>query len=132
MRLIDADALKEAIKESFDKANLSEYEACVCVCEIYDKEIDNAPSVEVPENAVDCVLTMFGECSYNETGCYDCEIKNQIRKALSQRPQGEWVCKEDIIHLLERWSDGYSYIEIPTDTAIKAIKEMKGGAENEI
>lgn len=46
-----------------------------------------------------------------------------INKAIEQ---GEWIKKEDIIHLLERWSDGYSYIEIPTDNAIKAIKEFKG------
>ena len=53
--------------------------------------IDNAPTVEVPENAVNCVLTMFGECSYNETGCHDCEIKVKIRRALRERPQGEWI-----------------------------------------
>lgn len=29
-----------------------------------------------------CVLTMFGECSYKETGCSDCKVKNKIRKAL--------------------------------------------------
>jgi len=53
--------------------------------------IDNAPTVEVPENEVNCVLTMFGECSYNKTGCSDCEIKDKIRKALKERPQGEWI-----------------------------------------
>ena len=53
--------------------------------------IDNAPTVEVPENAVNCVLTMFGKCSYNETGCSDCEIKDKIRKELNARPHGEWV-----------------------------------------
>lgn len=52
-------------------------------------------------------------------------------KPYEERPQGEWVRKEDIIHLLERWSDGYSYIEIPTEDAIKKIKEMGGGAEND-
>ena len=52
--------------------------------------IDNAPTVEIPENEVNCVLTMFGKCSYNETGCSDCEIKDKIRKALNERPQGEW------------------------------------------
>ena len=45
-------------------------------------------------------------------------------KPYEERPQGQWVRKEEIIHLLERWSDGYSYIEIPTDDAIKAIKEL--------
>ena len=43
--LISREALKKAIEEAFEKANLSEYEACVCVCEIYDKQIDNAPTV---------------------------------------------------------------------------------------
>lgn len=46
-----------------------------------------------------------------------------------EKQQDEWVRKEDVIHLLERWSDGYCYIEIPTDTAIKAIKEMGSGVE---
>ena len=51
--------------------------------------IINSPTVEVPENAVNCVLTMFGKCSYNKTGCSDCEIKDKIRKALKERPQGD-------------------------------------------
>lgn len=50
-------------------------------------------------------------------------------KATETIKKDEWIKKEDVIHLLERWSDGYSYIEIPTDDAIKAIKEFKGGAE---
>lgn len=53
--------------------------------------IDNATPVEVPENKVNCVLTMFGKCSYNETGCSDCKIKDKIRKALDEREEGEWL-----------------------------------------
>ena len=53
--------------------------------------IKNVEPVKVPENEVNCVLTMFGKCSYNETGCSDCAIKNKIRKALSERPQGKWI-----------------------------------------
>ncbi len=34
---------------------------------------------------------MFGKCSYNETGCSDCEIKDKIRKALNERPTGKWI-----------------------------------------
>ena len=56
-----------------------------------ERLINNAKTVEVPENTVDCVLTMFGNCSYNETGCSDCEIKDKIRKALNDRPAGEWI-----------------------------------------
>lgn len=54
--------------------------------------IDKAPTVEVPENEVNCVLTLFGKCSYNETGCSDCELKDKIRKALKERPQGTSDC----------------------------------------
>ncbi len=43
--LISREALKVAIEKEFEKANLSEYEACVCVCEIYDKCIDKAPTI---------------------------------------------------------------------------------------
>ena len=46
-----------------------------------------------------------------------------------ERPRTEWVLKEDVIHLLKKWADGYSYIELPTEDAIKAIKDMEDGAE---
>lgn len=46
-----------------------------------------------------------------------------------EEPQGEYIRKEDVIALLNKWADGYSYIEIPTEDAIKAIKEMKCGAK---
>lgn len=80
-RLIDADALK---KDKFTTkiANGVELEDIEVVPV---PSIDNAPTVEVPENEVNCVLTMFGECSYNKTGCSDCEIKDKIRKALSEK-----------------------------------------------
>ena len=44
--LISRGALKEEIQKELDKADLSEYEACVCVTSIYDRLIDNAPKVE--------------------------------------------------------------------------------------
>lgn len=31
---------------------------------------------------INCALTMFGNCSYNKTGCSDCEIKEKIFKAM--------------------------------------------------
>ena len=58
-----------------------------------ERLIDNAPTVEVPENTVNCVLTMFGKCSYNETGCSDCEIKDKIRKALNDKPQDDLISR---------------------------------------
>ena len=43
-------------------------------------------------NEDNCVLTMFGECSYKETGCSDCKIIDKIGKALkNERPKGEWI-----------------------------------------
>ena len=72
-------------REALRKTLCEEYEAKDhYIGEIMLKAIDNAPTVEVPENAVNCVLTMFGKCSYNKTGCSDCEIKDKIRKALNK------------------------------------------------
>ena len=78
VRLIDADALKKAIDKEFEKADLTDYEACSCVCEIYDKCIDNAPTVE------DCSL---------EIARKSLELGRRIGKleGKGERPQGEWI-----------------------------------------
>lgn len=89
MRLIDADALREDLRRFFPVEVLEGIEPKILFAQIMH-DIDNAPTVEVPENEVNCVLTMFGKCSYNETGCSDCEIKDKIRKALNERPHNKW------------------------------------------
>lgn len=40
-------------------------------------------AIEALQDTQNCVLTLFGDCSYDETGCGDCEIKQTIYKALS-------------------------------------------------
>ena len=72
---------------------------------------NNAPTIEIEPN--DCVLKEFGKCSYKETGCSDCYLKERIRRALDEkcyeighadgarlgyekglndaRPKGEWL-----------------------------------------
>ena len=82
-RLIDADELKKAIEPLANK-----YSVVTCAYRYMLDLIDNAPTVELTAN--DCDLIQFGECSYAETGCSDCKIKQKIRKAL-KRPQGEWI-----------------------------------------
>ena len=50
------------------------------------------PSVIIYGNEHNCIMTIFGECSYAETGCGDCAVVEKVRKALSaDRPQGEWI-----------------------------------------
>ena len=116
MRPIDADALKEVLKEcaySNDGVN-----TWILKDEVLGM-IDNAPTV------FDC-----SSCKNNgnERECIDCHgYSNYVH--YEEKLQGGWVRKEDIIHLLERWAERYYYIEIPTDDAIKAIKEFTGGAE---
>lgn len=39
----------------------------------------------------DCVLTEFGECSYSETGCSDCLIKEKIRRSFKEQKTGHWI-----------------------------------------
>lgn len=69
IRLIDVNALKAEIEKTLDNAELSEYEACICVTSIYDKCIDNAPTVEQ---------------KYYE------RVIAQINPVIEARPQGEW------------------------------------------
>lgn len=110
--LISREALKEVINDLFRSG---EYD-CASVL----KAIDNAQTVEMPENAVNCVLTMFGNCSYNKTGCSDCEIKYKIRKALEERLQGECEkCKFNHSEICDTCSRKYS----------DNYADMKGGAE---
>lgn len=67
------------------------------VCD-YVREIDALPPVQP-----DCALKEFGDCSYSETGCSDCKIKNRIRTALNvAQPEiirckncKYWVVEED-------------------------------------
>ena len=63
-----------------------------------EKKIEQLPSVQP-----DCALKEFGDCSYSETGCSDCKIKNRIRTALNvAQPEiirckncKYWVVEED-------------------------------------
>lgn len=65
-----------------------------------EMNIQLLPSVQ-PEP--DCSLKEFGDCSYSETGCSDCKIKNRIRTALNvAQPEiirckncKYWVVEED-------------------------------------
>ena len=78
-------------------------------------EIENIP---IYGNEHNCMMTIFGECSYAETGCGDCAVVEKVRKALSaDRPQGEWIkdengdykcsecggCEEQFIYGTENW-----------------------------
>lgn len=77
------------------------------------KALENEPHC----NQGNCVLTMFGECSYNETGCSDCKVKQTIRIALEDEPKkGKWItCKDDpgyclcsVCNKIEMW-DKYNF-----------------------
>jgi hypothetical protein len=52
-------------------------------------------------------------------------------KRLLEMPKGDLVSREAIkkivVEMLAKWSDGYCYIELPTDDA---IKEMKSAIDN--
>ena len=69
--------------------------------EVAEMEFKDLPTIEVSEeNQVlfgtdhNCILTMFGECSYNETGCGSCAVAEKIRKALEDCISREWVLEE--------------------------------------
>lgn len=112
MRLIDADALKDEIQKELNKADLSEYEACICVTSIYDRLIDNAPTVELPD--------------------FKAGYKQAILdgKAQYQRPKGE--CEKcDFRKFTETFVDGVVDLMNKNDiTSVEQLSEiLKGGAE---
>lgn len=58
------------------------------IAKMWNSENGKGISVLLADNMAEdpddnkCVLTQFGKCSYNETGCSDCYIKERIRKAI--------------------------------------------------
>lgn len=73
VRLIDANMLLKNINTQSKKGYLGESGVIAM--------IQNAQTVTFTP---DCVLKEFGECSYAETGCSDCKVKQKIRKALGE------------------------------------------------
>lgn len=60
------------------------------------RELENLPSAQ--PDASDCVLELYGECSYAETGCSDCKIKNEIHNAFVKAAQYDWMIRSIIKH----------------------------------
>ena len=101
------DAIKALYKYSFVSKDVIEREikaipsADIDLSEYSDKlwknayERGKADGAMIYGNEHNCIMTIFGECSYAETGCGDCAIVEKVRKALSaDRPQ-EWIpCSE--------------------------------------
>lgn len=83
-------------------------------------------ALEEADRSGNCVLTMFGDCSYNKTGCSDCEIKNKIRKALEEqeRPTGDRKC------VTCKYCDG-EIINKPCRTCSHAWADLYEEAEND-
>lgn len=87
MRHIDADALKDAIMQEVYKDRVG-----VFVGRRIFKLINNAPTVEIPVARWDCY------CEGQKVG---------YEKALSERPQGEWIDVKDIPYLANCSCCGY-------------------------
>lgn len=53
--------------------------------------IRQLPTIEA--EPFNCSLEEFGECSYKETGCSDCKVKEKVRNAIEAEPikHGEWL-----------------------------------------
>lgn len=140
VRLIDANALREEMLKTVNVNDIGRGEFWEGIAQELQwciDLIDNAPTVEVPENEVNCVLTMFGKCSYNETGCSDCEIKDKIRKALNERPQDKWKVNKHGEHFCPRCGNyalykeeqDNDYYEVQSNFCPECGADMRGGAE---
>jgi len=50
-----------------------------------------------------CELNICGECSYRETGCSDCKMKEKIKEALRQQDAiGDLISQEGVTEALEK------------------------------
>lgn len=126
MRLIDADALKKALKSNCDLCHDKNTNWCENCCPHNDFEdlIDNAPTVE-PEKAKE------GELVKAYTKGYDAGVEI----ARTERPQGEWVI-DDWSKIIEcNKCRGQAPIDITSGEQYRSNfcpicgADMRGGAE---
>lgn len=114
--LINREELKKVIDKEFEKAYLSDYEACSCVCEIYDKCIDNAPTIEtdievVAKDAYDQGYTdgwkeRFGEPDEIQTGELADEVWKLYEKHHSHLATYVYEFGEELKELLSKYQKG--------------------------
>jgi len=84
-----ADVIKEAekllISDETRHLNDLEYGNNQALYHLIDR-VEELPSVGeiIYGNEHNCIMTLFGECSYSETGCGSCAVVERVRKALSE------------------------------------------------
>lgn len=84
--LISKSELKAEILKALDKGNLTDYEPSAVICEIYDRCIDNAPTVETyTQDDVQYAIREGHQVGY------------EMAKAKFERPKGEWIEVNQII-----------------------------------
>ena len=72
-------------------------------------EVAYIQSEVIHGNEHNCIMTIFGECSYSETGCGDCAVVEKVRKALSaDRPQGDYVSRRYLLAEIDDLADEFS------------------------
>ena len=94
---LGTDPITERIKRlpSADRSSAVDLSSVYSTAYKSGYEKGKADGAMIYGNEHNCVMTIFGECSYAETGCGDCAVVEKVRKALSaDRPQGEWVDAE--------------------------------------
>ena len=122
MRLIDADALKDAIQDHFD--NLDAYFPSAFI-----KEVEEAPTVE-PDKV------LVANVTFDEDKLKDIVQTEVIEKIKSgelvikdERPQGEWIYHERKNELLRYKCNQCGVYHSPTNYCPCCGAKMKGGAE---
>lgn len=111
--LISREALKKAIEqgEGFSWDSYGKDDLCV-----RKKYIDDAPTVEIPVARWDCY------CEGQKVG---------FEKALSKRPQGEWITIDDVMSVFDDFMRG-DISENDTEKFLEMLKDkidQRGNAE---
>ena len=114
--LISREALKKALNYIYDCAYIDSKSKEGIASDIID-EIDNAPTVEPEITEKQAILFLINNGWLVN---HDKELRERW-----ERPQGEWVCKEDVIHYIAtQYSEHNELVPIWL-----SIGDLIGGAE---
>ena len=85
--------------------------------ELFINAVCRAPSADRPSEVIygnehNCIMTIFGECSYAETGCGDCAVVEKVRNALfADRPKGDSVSRQYLLAEIDDLADEFSEVD---------------------
>ena len=123
MRLIDAEALKEKLDELEPYIDCDENSTTWILSDEVYNAVDSAPELGYEDGILSVETATRRAIELEEA--YNNGWSDGFSECENERPQGEWVRKEDVIHsIAEQYSAHNELVPIWL-----SIGDIKGGAE---